>query len=216
MSTTPTDVYGTPEDLYDHGLPPGMLAHKARLCSSVLASTDVFELDNHGLSNDRAVSFRAEDGGTLPSPIVAGTTYYAIVLSDSTFQVAASAGGSAINLTTNGTSVLLITELPVLRTMERYSRFVDSFIPHAAPLQPPYPAEIIAIVAELSATKLMCMEGQRSEALDRAEIAAKAQLERFAKGVKIRDSRATASSNLAYSESVTDTRGWGSGGRTLP
>jgi hypothetical protein len=216
MATTPTDVYGEPEDLYDHGLPPGMLSHRARLCASVLASTDVFELDNHGLSTDKAISFRIEDGGSMPAPLVAGTTYYAIVLSDSTFKVAATVGGAAINLSTDGASVLLITELPVLRTMERYSRFVDSFIPHAAPLQPPYPPEIIAIVCELSATKLMGMEGQRSEALDRAELAAKAQLERFAKGVTIRDARATSPTNTAYSESVVDPRGWGAGGETIP
>ena len=216
MATTPINVYGDPEDLYDHGLPAGMLARPARLCASAIAATDVFELDNHGLSNDRVVSFRFEDGGALPAPLVAGTPYYAIVLSDSTFKVAAAASGPAIDLTTNGTSVLLITELPVLRVMERYSRFVDGFIPHAAPLQAPYPPEIIAIVCELSATKLLCMEGQRSEALDRAEIAAKAQLERFAKGMPIRDTRATVNTNTAYSESVSDTRGWGSGGRTLP
>jgi hypothetical protein len=216
MTTPPIDVYGEPEDLYDHGLPPGMLAHRARLCGSVLASTDAFELDSHGLSNDRVVTFRAEDGGTLPDPIVAGAPYFAIVVTDATFKVAAAAGGAPIDLTTNGVSVLMITEPPVLRTMERYSRFVDSFIPHVAPLKPPYPPEIVAIVCELSATKLMSMEGQRSEALDRAELAAKAQLERFATGIKVRDQRATASSNLAISGSAADPRGWGSSGGTIP
>jgi hypothetical protein len=51
-----------------------------------------------------------------------------------------------------------------------------------------------------------------------AELAAKAQLERWAKGVPLRDARATASANLAYSEAAPSVgpRNWAPPGGTLP
>lgn len=208
------DVYATRSHLYTYGLPRGLLANPGRLCASALSATDAFELDGHGFEVDKALLFRAESGGTLCSPLVAGVTYYAIPQNDQFFKVAAAPAGAAINLTTDGVSVIVATALPFDEVLEFYSRFADGFLPaHLVPLQAPYPITVTALVAELSAKKILQLSGQSSASMTEAELAAKAQLERWAKGLPLRDGRATAPANLSYSESVThDTRNWSAGG----
>lgn len=63
---------------------------------------------SHGLSLGDPVTFAAT---TMPSPLVAATTYYAIPQSSNKFKVAASVGGAPIDITTNGTSVTCSTVL---------------------------------------------------------------------------------------------------------
>lgn len=213
------DPYCVRADLYKYGFPRGLLANPARRCASVNTTTNALELDGHGFETDTPVLFRAEGSGSLPSPLVAGTTYYAIRVTDSSFKVSATEGGAAIDLTTAGASVAVATPLPFDDVIEFYSRWADGFLPaNAVPLgrDNAVPIIVVGLVAELSAKKLLLMAGQSSQSMDAQELSAKAQLERFAKGVPIRDENATASTNLAYSESVSsDSRGWGTG-RTLP
>jgi hypothetical protein len=208
-------AYATRKDVYRYGLPRGTIGTPARIVASASTSAETLTLDDHGFEDDDEVLFRATDGGTLPSPLVASTVYYVKRVSDSTFQVAATAGGVAINLTTAGESFLVSTELPIDDVLEFYSRFVDAFLPaHAVPLEDPYPIVVTAIVAELAARKLQLLSGQTSESMAQIEVAAKAQLERWAKGIPLRDADATAATNLAVvatvGSSVADPRGWGS------
>ena len=163
---------------------------------------------------------RAVAGGTLAAPLDSTTVYYVIRISDSTFKLASSAGGSAINLTSNGTTMVVTAELPIDDMLEAYSRFVDDFIPHLIPLESPYPVTVVRVVCELAAAKLLSLTGQSSVSMTEAEVGAKAQLERWLKGLPVRDVAATASSNLAITSTLTsaaDPRGWApSGGGTLP
>lgn len=211
-------AYATRRDVYRYGLPRGTLGARARLVASSVASTDTLELEDHGFETDDALVVRATEGGTLSSPLVSGTTYYVIRLSDSTFKLAAAAAGSAINLSTDGVSMLVAPELPFDEVLEFYSRFVDAFCPaHLVPFTAPVPVVVVATVAELAAKKLQALSGVTSASVSEAEIAAKAQLERWAKGIPLRDVAATASANLAVRsslDSTSDPRGWGSG--TLP
>ncbi len=57
--------------------------------------------------NGTAVAVFAGAGGTLPSGLTAGTVYYVVGASGATFQVAATSGGSAINLGTSAASGLV-------------------------------------------------------------------------------------------------------------
>ncbi len=50
--------------------------------------------------------------GALPSPLVVNTTYWVIGASGDTLQLAASSGGAAIDLTTDGTGDLTLTQAP--------------------------------------------------------------------------------------------------------
>lgn len=196
------DLYATRSDVYVHGkLPRTLLANPARRCAAALAAGDTFELDGHGFETDQAVIFpRAEGGGTLPAPIVAGVTYFAIRVTESIFKAATVAGGVAIDLTTNGTNVLVATPLPFDETIEVYSRYVDDFLPaHLVPLTPPYPLHVTKVVAVLTAKDLLLGSGQQSGTMLEAKAEAKDEMMRWAKGIKLRDKRATASSNLAIS-----------------
>lgn len=195
----------------------GSLTSSSRLVSTSTASTDIIELEGHGLETGDECQLRAIDGGTLSAPLVAGTTYYAIKVDDARFKVAATSGGAAIDLTTTGVSMALVVELPVDDILEFYSRFVDGLLPaHAVPLASPYPVTIVALVAELSAKRLQLIAGTSSESMKEVEIAAQAQLQRYAAGIPLRDSRVTTSTNLAIhdtagSTTTGDARGWGSG-----
>ena len=212
-------AYATHRDLYRYGLARGALAMPGRLVESSVASSDTLTLDGHGFVTDDEVLVRAAEGGTLTAPLVEGTTYYVVRVTDSTFKLAATSGGAAIDLSTTGDQMVVSSALPVDDVLEFYSRFVDAFLPaHAVPLTDPYPVTVTAIVAELAAKKLMTLAGLSSGVIDAAEVAAKAQLERWAKGIPLRDARATTATNLAITSGLTndrtDPRGWGSG--TLP
>lgn len=186
-----------------------------RLVVSSLAADDTLTLDGHGFETDDVVYVRAAEGGTLSAPLAEGTAYYVIRLNDSAFKLSSSEGGAAINLSTNGESMVVSTALPVDDVLEYYSRFVDDYVPaHAVPLEAPYPVTIVATVAELAAKKLMSIAGQTSAAVSEAEERATKRLERWAAGVPIRDAAVTtAATNKAVTSTLvggTDPRGYGS------
>lgn len=211
--------YCTEADLCIGGLAPGALYNPGRLASSASATTDALELDGHGFALDGEIRFRAEAGGAMPSPLVVGTTYYAIPIDDSHFKVAATAGGAAINLTTGGESIIVSTSLPVYAVIEAYSRLVDSYLPaHLVPLEEPIPALVKMTVAELAAKRLLAIGGQHSLSMDEIEAGAHKKLERWAKGLPLRDETATARTNLAVSRQVSRTggRGWDTEDGSIP
>ena len=62
----------------------------------------------HGFADGNAVVFY---GGTTPSPLVEGTVYYARDVTTDAFKVAATAGGAAIDLTSNGAEDCVVSRL---------------------------------------------------------------------------------------------------------
>lgn len=207
------DVYATRRDLYKYGLPRGTLSLQGQELASVSSSTDVLELDEHGFETNDEVLVRAAEGGTLAAPLVAATPYYAIRITAATFKLAAATAGPPIDLTTNGVSMFVSTALPYDETLELYSRFVDGVIPHLVPLSSPYPIIVVATVAKLSGKELQRLAGVSSIAMAEAEKEARDQLVAWGKGQPIRDTKATASSNLTIvgkKTSASDLRGWGS------
>lgn len=211
-------AYATRRDVYRYGLARGALGNPGREVASSTASTDLLELDGHGFETGDEVLVRAIEGGTLSAPLVAGTTYYVIRVSDSTFKLSATSNGGPIDLTSNGSTMVVTVDLPFDDILEFYSRFVDAFLPaHIVPLTAPYPITVVALVAELAAKKLQLISGQSSVTMTEIELAAKAQLQRWALGIPLRDAMATPSANLAIVTTLGDSadpRGWGSG--TLP
>ncbi len=209
-----SDLYCSRRDV-NRWLPSGEITGSSRLAESALSSTETITLDGHGFETDDEVTVRAAEGGSLPAPLVEGTLYYAIRITNATFQLAATASGSPINLTSDGTSVVIIKQPPFYDVIEFYSRWADSFIPaHLVPLEAPIHPLVKVIVAQLSAKALLNLDGKSSEIVNAAELAAKAQLERFAKGLPLRGADATAPANLAVTSTlgaVSDARGWGSG-----
>ena len=203
--------YCTDADLYDHGIPEGGLPNPGRIAAAS-ASTDILTLDGHGLAADDAVVLRAESGGSMPSPLVAGTTYYAIPLTDSTLQLAATAGGAAISLTTAGSNVILVAPRPTAAAIEWASAMVDDFLPaHMVPLTSPYPPSVVAVAADLAAWRLLARAGQATAPVTQKLDEAKRLLDRWAKGIPLRGgTNVPAAAGLATAAVATavDPRGW--------
>jgi hypothetical protein len=65
---------------------------------------DTVTLNSHGLQNGNVVSFTSI---TSTTGISINTTYYVVSATTNTFQVASSAGGSALPLTTNGSGTMV-------------------------------------------------------------------------------------------------------------
>lgn len=154
-------AYATRDDVYRVGVPRGSLVNPARSIASVNTTANSLELDDHGFALDREVQFVVDEGGALPSPLVAGTVYFAIPVSgsESTFKVAATAGGAAIDLTTAGTDsfgVLASLGPEIDREIAQHSEwFSEVVIGTAQPLESPYPEWVVAVVAKLTAASLV-------------------------------------------------------------
>ena len=206
--------YCEESDLYDFGLPRGAVPNPGRLAEGASASTDAISLDMHGFALDDAVVFRADGANaSLPAPLVEGTTYYAKPLSQFSFQVAATAGGAAIDLTTAGQYILVIAPLNIAAAIEWASTIVDDMLPsHVVPLESPYPRIVVMTCAELAFGKLAGRGGSASAALMKMVDEASKRITRWAQGVPLRGVNAPDThTNTAASASVStvaDPRGW--------
>lgn len=207
--------YCAESDLYDFGVPRGGIPNPGRLAAEppASASTNAIELDGHGFTLNDPVSFRAEAGGSLPAPLVASTTYYAIPAGDSYFRVAAAPDGAAIDITTAGSGVVVLTPLPIAEAIEYASALIDDMLPaHAVPLEAPYPPIVVMTCAELAATKLAVRSGSASVSLSGTADVARKRLERWAQGVPLRGANTSGQTpaNLARSAvaPTLDSRGY--------
>jgi hypothetical protein len=205
--------YCTPEDLYSYGLQRGALANPGRLAPSASAATNAFMLDQHGFPLNEPLTLRAEGGGALPAPLVAGVTYYAIPLNESSFSVAATVGGAAIDLTTNGVRVVVGTQLPFAAAIAFGAALIDDMLPaHIVPLVAPYPPIVVMTNAELAIGKLTAGTGNGSKSIGEMVDVARKRLERWAAGVPLRGANVPPAANLAATAVATaparDCRGW--------
>ena len=86
--------------LFSAGVDDGTISENVRTIVSV--STPNINLNSaHGWANNQPITFFT-DGGTLPSPLVQGTTYYVRNPGSDTIQVATTANGSPLTITTSG------------------------------------------------------------------------------------------------------------------
>lgn len=194
--------YCTESEIYDYGFPRGGVPNQGRLVSSVDASTDTITLGTHGFADDDVVQFRADGSGSLPTGLVAGTAYYVIRVDESRFQVSATTGGSAINLTTAGSRIVVYSDLPISAAITWASSMIEDMLPaHIVPLEAPYPDIIRSTCAELAAGKLAARTGSASKSLSDVVEQAHKRLARWSKHVPIRGTNAPKSASLAVSSS---------------
>lgn len=216
-------AYCQQSDVYRF-VPPGTLQAPGRLVSSVSTTAESLTLAGHGLATDDPILFRAESGGSLPSPLAAGTTYYAIVLTEDTLQVAAAPAGSALNLSSSGSNVILIAPLKWDEWIAEASAAVEQGMPaHKVPLlndDDSVPESVRSYTALLVAQRALAHVGAHTAA---AELVAQMpfwskQVEKWAKGVPLRGTQVPASSNCAITRSgaSVDPRGWERGTGRLP
>lgn len=212
--------YCTEQDAYRF-IPPGMVSLAGRLLSGVDTSADALTLNAHGLALDSPLSLRAESGGSLPSPLVAGTVYYAIPLSSDSFRVASAPGGSAINLTTAGSNIVAIPQLPWTLWIAECSAMLDQVLPaHVVPITGTVPEPVRLYTAALLAMRALAHVGAETAAVQgQIEFWSK-QADKWSRAVPLRGANVPASANCAIVGSVSgaDPRGWlpRNGGRYLP
>lgn len=210
--------YCATADLYDFGLPRGAIRNPGRLAGTVSIVANSIELEGHGFGADSSVSFRAEASGSLPSPLISGTAYFALPLDDDHFSVATSAGGAAVDLTTIGSRIVVIAPLPITSAIEYASALIDDMLPaHVVPLTSPYPPVVRVTCAELAAGKLSYFSGGVSKSLTELLDLARKRMERWAKGVPIRGTNAPKAASLSTVAVAPheDSRGWSRYGGTI-
>lgn len=210
--------YCTTSDVYNAGIPRGTLPNPARLIASVSTATNLLTLDGHGLSLGQAIQFRTETGA-LPTPIVEGSTYYALPSSDSAFAISATQSGQAIDLTSAGSDVWLIVPLPFDEWISWASAIVESFLPaHLVPLSAPYPPIVVSVTADLAASRGLTYVGGTQVDIQARLTNAQKLLDKWANGQPIRGAIVPPSANLAYSRSGhrADPRGWDRGTGRIP
>lgn len=205
------DLYCTRADV-NARLPPGSVTSTGTIAASTSAGTNAITFDGHGLETGDPVTVRAVSGGSLSAPLVADVTYYVRRLSNSAFELAETLGGPAIDITTTATDMMVIREPNYDTHIEFYSRWCDAFLPaHIVPLEEPIHPLVKGLVADLVAKRMLNIAGQDSAVLTQTELASKAQMERFAKGLSLRGADATESANSAVTSTsitVADPRGW--------
>jgi hypothetical protein len=199
-----------PSDLYAFGVPRGSTPNPGRVLSSLVAS--VCYLDVHGLDTGTAILFRAAGNGVLPAGLSESVTFYAEALTEHTFRVRATASGPALTIADAEDPIVVIVPLPVAEAIAWAEQVIyDSLPAHAVPLaqSAAVPQLLRMTCAELAAGKLLAISGAASVSLSETVDAALKRVERWGKGVPLRDPDAPARTNLAVASAPpSDSRGW--------
>lgn len=197
-------------------LPSGGLPNPARVARAN-ATGNFVELDQHGFIDDQEIVFSADSGYSVPGGLTAGTTYFAIFVSSSRFQVAATAGGSAIDLTSAGDNFAVWSELPFAAWRNWAARQIDGMLPaHVVPIVPDddnaYPAVVVTAEAELAAAMGLSVTGGAEIDLGGKIDAIRIRLKDWVKGLPLRGEARSRTSpvNLALTSTANaaDSRGW--------
>jgi len=217
-------MYATRAHVY-RLVPRGTISEAARVVASVDSTLDRIELEGHGLDADDPIQFKVDQGGALPGGLALLTIYYAKLVdigggvkSSSLFQVAATLGGAAIDLTTSGTKpfrVFTPIDAIVDQALELFSRRVDrECSSHGVPFVVPYPPEVVDAVVVLTAHRLVRRARLTGfESLQAEEDAVMRNFTSF-KNAPLRDATATASTNRAQIASASSSQEAGRG--TIP
>jgi hypothetical protein len=195
-------------------VPHTLLSRPARAVEGIDPSADVLQLAQFALDANAPCMFSASGNGVLPSPLAPFTIYYAltVALADTTtdenrFQVSATSGGSAIDLTDAGAAPfsLVIPAGPTIDAqIDKFSRWVDSVVTgDAVPLVQPIPSWITAIVSLRSAIGSAHAFGRSVPVLEQDEDKEIADFLRMAKNLPLRgDAAAQLSANTAVVQST--------------
>lgn len=207
-------AYCTESDLYSF-VPRGALTNPGRLVAQVSTALETFTLDVHGFQTNDTLTLRVADFGVIPTPLVEGTTYFVIRVTENTFQLAATSSGAAIDITAAGKSILVITDLPFDESIVWASSIIENMLTaHIVPLEAPFPQIIIETCAELAAGRLLARAGSASVSLSDVLDNTQKRLAKWEKGIPLRGDNVPAAANTAVVATApyADTRGWSKSG----
>jgi hypothetical protein len=94
----------------------GWLGSDAGRVFTGLAASEILTAPGHTLVNDDQVRVLTIPGATLPTGLSEGTTYFVIGVSGNTFQLSATQGGAAINITVDGAGLVAKIEAKPITT----------------------------------------------------------------------------------------------------
>jgi hypothetical protein len=182
--------YATDRDLFMCGIPSAALAHSPRQAKTVDATTNRLLVRAHGLSNDDQVL--VESTGTMPGGLSATTVYFARVVSFDLLELATTAGGAAVDISSAGTGVVSVvpqtTSEQIALILEQVSREVDNVLrANAGPLVK-WPSLVTSVVARIAAHRLAAVKYKETpigEALRFEAEAAQKTLDGWRKGAPL-------------------------------
>ncbi len=205
--------YCTQQDVYRF-IPPGSLPNPGREITDLASASAILTLDGHGFTSGQSLNFRT-DVGTLPAPISAGVTYYAIPLTASTFSVSSTVGGPAITLSSDGSNVVVVGEFPWADWIAECSAMVDQTLPaHVVPITGTIPEPIRTYTAALLAMRVLSHVGAQSAAIQSSIQFYEKQAQKWAKHAPLRGANAPRVVNVAaINPTSSDSRGWSTDGR---
>jgi hypothetical protein len=91
-------------------------------------TADLFTAPGHTLTNDTKVAVITVPGGTLPTGVVDGTIYFVINTSGDTFNLSATQGGGAINITAAGAGLIKAVIPKTVQTNDTLSFGVGTIV----------------------------------------------------------------------------------------
>lgn len=174
-------------------------------------------MGDHGLALNDQLTVRIDAGGTLPAPLAAEVTYFAKPVNAQRFQVSATSGGAAIDLTTAGAHFVVVVPIQYAAAISYASRLIDEMLVGHVLLQTGDPVpEIIRITcAEIAVGKLAAISGSVSKSLGEIVDTARKRLEQWGKGRPLRAANKPAPANVSVSATAPfrDARGWNNCGK---
>jgi len=194
-------AYSTVSDLYDFGVPRGATPNPGRNLDSLVSS--VATLDVHGFTTGDPISFRAI--GTMPSGLVAGTTYYAEAVTESTFKVRATPTGSALSIGVAADPIVVIAPLNTDAAITWADAMVDDMLTDQTVPLSPVPQIIRITSAELAAFRLVGSRSAQSRSLTDIMDRAQKRLDRWLAGRPVTGTADDTRDNLAVADTTPTT-----------
>ena len=145
----------------------------ALVVESVDTGTEKLTLTAHGLRDRMAV--RMASDGTLPSPLDADTRYFVRAAEADALELSASAGGSAVNLTTTGSGNITVAPEAGMIVLKTTGALIPQdlgnreFLAYLDWLALPSSVDPIA-VETVAAARLRCKRDVRLESARRADL----------------------------------------------
>lgn len=200
----------------------GSVTNPRRLIAVVYPDTDTLAIDDHRLETGFVVQIWLRNNvGEMADPLFEGAVYYAIVLSDSTFKVAATLAdaitGAPIDITTEGENMHLVSQIPWDKFIEGRSAKLDEKTPgNAMPLADGAPVPIVyrdLVSIEVLGDALRFVGDTDTDISEELQRARDDVRDFWAKGHPLRAKEAPPTTNTAVSgprlsASASDSRGW--------
>lgn len=194
-------AYAAAADVYRLALPPGAL--QARRLDVSAAVGNRLRSSSHGLETDDVVTLALAGGSFLPAPLTVGTRYYVRRIDEHTVELALTAGGAELVLTSSVSGKFALVpslDAAIEAHCETWSRWIDGkLVGHLVPLEEPYPAWVTYAAAVRAACSMLRSQGvgESAQRIFDTEAELLKDIPALVRGTPLRDAAATGPANAA-------------------